>query len=168
LAEDPLDLLPTLAEVSVTLAGFSALLVVIRRGESKWLPSEVVALYVMVGNSLAALLFSLLPLPLVYMGIPRAIVWSLCSVLLAVFILFTGWAIPRLARQRGATPRVQITRRVIPPASYTVVLALGLSALGPVSIRAGVFVFGVIFLLLLAVVPLVIFLAFIESDDEPS
>ena len=63
------DFLLTLAEVSITFAGFSGLLAVVRRLGSPWTPAEVVGLWYMVATTVGALFFSLLPFLLFFFGL---------------------------------------------------------------------------------------------------
>jgi hypothetical protein len=57
--------LNTLAEVAITLAGFSGVVVVFRlRGAQSWSPAELRFLWLFIGDSFLVLFFSLLPFPL--------------------------------------------------------------------------------------------------------
>jgi hypothetical protein len=59
------SVLYTLAEVAITLAGFSGVVVVFRlRGAQAWSPTELQILWLLIGDSFLVLLFALLPLPL--------------------------------------------------------------------------------------------------------
>ena len=89
--------LQTLAEVSVTLAGFSSLLVVLRRGPVGALSEgEGTDLFVVVGGNLLVLVYSLLPLSLHYLGASESATWRIASALLAVALLLGYLAILRL------------------------------------------------------------------------
>ena len=72
--------LQTLAEVSIALAGFASLLVVLNRGRSGALSEgEGADLFVVAGGGLLALFFSLLPLPLRHFGLAPSSVRTLSS-----------------------------------------------------------------------------------------
>jgi hypothetical protein len=80
--------LQTLAQVSIALAGFGSLLVVLRRApESAWSEGEGVDLLIVVGGSFLVLLFSLSPLSFVHLGLSEATVWRLSSVLLGLALI---------------------------------------------------------------------------------
>src|SRR3712207_6639808 len=58
-------ILNTLAEVAITLAGFSGVAVVFRlRGAHYWSPTELRFLWLLIGDSFLVLFFSLLPFPM--------------------------------------------------------------------------------------------------------
>ncbi len=89
--------LQTLAEVSVALAGFSSLLVVLRRGPAGALSEgEGTDLFVVVGGNLLVLVYSLLPLSLHYLGASESSTWRIASALLAAALLLGYVAILRL------------------------------------------------------------------------
>ena len=76
----------TIAEVGVTLAGFSGLAIAFRRHDlsSLSLP-EFVALFYLITNCLLVVLFSLLPIPLLLWGLSESTVWSVCNPLMAAW-----------------------------------------------------------------------------------
>ena len=105
--------LQTLAEVSVALAGFSSLLVVLRRGPAGALSEgEGTDLFVVVGGNLLVLVYSLLPLSLHYLGASESSTWRIASALLAAALLLGYVAIVRLyagllrSGTQGSFPRV--------------------------------------------------------------
>jgi hypothetical protein len=122
--------LQTLAEVSVALAGFSSLLVVLRRGAAGALSEgEGTDLFVVVGGNLLVLVFSLLPLSLHHLGASESSTWRIASALLAVALslgylatarLYAGLlgggdqpSFPRIARIAVHTPVVLVISLVI-------------------------------------------------------
>ncbi len=57
--------LDTLANVAITLAAFSGVVVAFRvRGAHTWSPTELRVLWLLIGDSFLVLFFALLPLPL--------------------------------------------------------------------------------------------------------
>jgi hypothetical protein len=89
--------LQTLAQIAISLAGFGGLMVVLRRDPSGPLSvGESMDLALVVGGSLLALLFALLPLPLFHFGLSEPIAWQLASILfgiaLSVLHLRLAWA----------------------------------------------------------------------------
>ena len=92
--------LQTLAEVSIALAGFGSLLVVLRRSpSSSWSESEGVDLLVVVGGGLLVLFFALSPLSFFHLGLSDPALWSLSSSLLA-FALILAYLVVLQRRRR--------------------------------------------------------------------
>ena len=78
----------TIAEVSVALAGFSGLAAAFRtRRMRDWAEWERIWFWYILSWSFGSLLFSLLPAVLGGLGLVPSVVWSLSSLLLALFIL---------------------------------------------------------------------------------
>jgi hypothetical protein len=81
----------TIAEVAVTLAGFSGLVVAFqRRDMGSWSPPEFLNFLFLIANSLLVVLFSLLPIPLFLWGLPEHVIWTICSPLMAAYFLGGG------------------------------------------------------------------------------
>ncbi len=82
------DILLTMAEIAIALAGFAGVATAfLRRGAGSWPPGSLVRFRSMVENSLGAFAFSLIPLAFVLAEVSDDTTWALCSVLLAVFIV---------------------------------------------------------------------------------
>jgi hypothetical protein len=80
------DALLTIAEIALVFAGFTSLIAVVRGpGRGQWRPIERIAMWLMVGWSLAALFFSLLPVLLFHYGAPPAVLWAISSGALGLF-----------------------------------------------------------------------------------
>jgi hypothetical protein len=75
---EDVDFLLGLAEVSVTIVGFSGLITIMRPD-----PSTRSAMRVMVLHAAGGTLFSILPLPFIRSGLPPENIWSICSFLFA-------------------------------------------------------------------------------------
>ena len=118
------DVLYTLAEVAVTLAGFSGLVVVFRLpGTRSWSPTELGVLWFLIGNSLIVLFLSLIPIPLALAQCSQDGIWGFCNGLLAVWF-FAGNVIGIRARRRDPT-RVSVP--IITPALwFTLVVAFAM------------------------------------------
>ena len=95
---DGSDYLLTTAELAVALAGFSALIVVLRQNDSRGIPAGLVS--TLIERSLVATLLSLLPLLLSGLGVPAPQLWFVASGLLGTFIVSIAW--------RGATLRSRV------------------------------------------------------------
>ncbi len=162
--------LETLAEIAVTFAGFSSLVVVFRhRGVRDWLPQELSTLWNMVGASLACLFFALLPLALELLGLPASWVWRCASLLLAVGMVAGLWATRRddeRLRGRGFPALRPGLSRFREPALGAVTLGLLVNAVlvaGP-----GLYVVGLIGLLGHAAAGLLYFLSFVGREARPA
>jgi hypothetical protein len=97
--------LQTIAEVSITLAGFSALIAVFRQGGKAWRPEGLMAIRGLIEFSLIPAFFALLPFPLFYSGLSEAQVWRLCSFLFGttyVLALGVNWFRVRVLTRSGA------------------------------------------------------------------
>ena len=128
--------LNTIAEVSVTLAGFSGLAAAFRTRQMRdWAEWERIWFWYILTWSLGSLLFSLLPGIFGSLGVPPAAGWALCSLFLALFIAGAvglgarrGW---RLYRLGVLHPRVGITSAALIPAVFAVAsLLLSLVGVG--------------------------------------
>jgi hypothetical protein len=94
----------TIAEVGVTLAGFSGLVVAfLRRNLSSWSPGEFLSFFFLISNSLLVVAFSLLPIPLLLWGLSESTIWALCSPLMAVWFIGGDVAIIRWTRHNEAS-----------------------------------------------------------------
>ncbi len=81
-------ILGTIAELSVAFTGFTGVVAVFgRRPDAEWAPLEVFRFRVLLGASLAALLFSLLPFLLHHGGIAEARVWRVGSALVVLHLV---------------------------------------------------------------------------------
>ena len=83
------DVLLTLVEVAVAFAGFSSIVVLFQRRDSEhWDFPTLYSYRAMLRNSLAAAFFSGLPFGLYYFELSAAVLWSICSGVLACFLVF--------------------------------------------------------------------------------
>jgi len=89
------DLLQTLAEVGVAIAGFTGVVVVLgRRARGDWSPPEIQWLHMLLLSSLSVVFFALLPVVLENAGLLPSGVWRLSAGFLAVAcagIMVLGW-----------------------------------------------------------------------------
>ena len=102
------ELLIAIAQIAVALAGFSGLIAAIRTAAPEgWHPRDVWSLSWMLGASIGALLFALLPAWLALFGMDEAGVYRIASALVCV-------SPPRSSaswRLRGAASRGAVFRR---------------------------------------------------------
>lgn len=117
------SILFTLAEVSVTLAGISGVVVVFRlRGIHAWSPTELRVLWLLIGDSFLVLLFSLLPVPLALANWSQDAVWAFCSALLGLWFIVLDLLVFR-AERRDRAARQLIIVPVITPILYALMIA---------------------------------------------
>jgi hypothetical protein len=87
------DILLTMAEVAIALAGFAGVVTAFQRQSTgHWPPGSRIRFFAMVENSLGAFAFSLIPLAFLVAEVPAGTTWTACSVLLALFIM-TRWVL---------------------------------------------------------------------------
>lgn len=93
----PQDLLPTFAELAIALLGFSGIVSVFQATGTGWIPDG--RFWAMLRCGLASLAYSLLPLPLLAAGLPKATVWAITSLAFAAFgLAYVGNALRQAPR----------------------------------------------------------------------
>ncbi len=160
------SVLYTIAEVAVTLAGFSGVAVVFRlQGAHTWSPTELRVLWLLIADSLLALLLSLLPVPLALANWSHGIIWGFCSALLGSWFI-VGCLLAARAEVRDRAAGQLVSVPVITPVFYVIFLvslalgiALWLSVFGLVVQRGqALYVLGLIALLASAAVEFLFFI----------
>ncbi|MDX1534516.1 MAG: hypothetical protein R3291_02730 [Thermoplasmata archaeon] len=161
-----------LAEVAITLAGFSGVVVAFRlRGARAWSPYELRVLWFLLVDSFLVVLFALLPIPLSLAGWPHDAIWGIGGGLLGTYFLVAdGLAIRSEFRDRAAGTQIRVP--VITPLLYVVILsaivmgvALWLSAVDVLVPRGqAVYVLGLILLLAFAAVEFLFFIALVTRE----
>ena len=159
------QILDTLANVGVTLAAFSGVVVAFRaHGASKWSRTEIRVLWFLIIDSFLVVFFALLPVPLALAEWSEDSLWSLCSALLGTWF-FVGFAMALLGEFRDRAARRRITIPVITPILYGVEMlapllgiALWLSVWDLVPRGQAVYVAGLITLLAFAAVEFLFFI----------
>jgi hypothetical protein len=151
--------LQTLAEVSVALAGFASLLVVLRRGSAAEVSQgEGADLFVVVGGNLLVLVFSLLPLALYQLGVSETSTFRFASVLLAAAVMGGYVAILRLRASllaSGVQPWFPLVSQVsvhTPLGLAALLLTISADLFGETS--AGAYLLALLMLVSLASLPL--------------
>ena len=152
-----------IAQIAVTLAGFSGLVVAIRGAPpTAWHPRDIWSLSWMFGTSLGALFMALLPVLLAFFHLREGLIWTVASLVMCAFMIVFAVAMTlsgrRLTRS-GHRPRV----RYFPMGATLLLLTCGfLSGLGGVGVfsqpRIGFFVLGLVACLLVSALSLVVFL----------
>lgn len=158
---DPSEVLLTLAEIAVAFAGFSSVVAIFQRGTERGAAGyDRFRFWVMLEHSLAALLFSLLPFPLHFVGLADGAVWSACGLALVAFCVGHGTTTRYLA-WRGHPAVLSSLRSWLTVLASTVYLAIVVSQVVNVLVwgRAfGPYLLGVFLLLFAAGVNFVLLL----------
>jgi hypothetical protein len=168
--------LNALAEVAITLAGFSGVAVAFRlRGAHSWSPTELRVLWLLIGDSFAVLFFSQLPFPLALADWSHGALWGFCSALLGSWFIVSNLLALR-GERRDRVARQLITVPVITPILYAIFvvasamsIALWLSAWDVLVPRGqAAYALGLIALLAFAAVEFLFFigLASPQGKDE--
>jgi hypothetical protein len=166
--------LNTLAEVAITLAGFSGVAVAFRlRGAHSWTPTELRVLWLLIGDSFLVLFFSLLPFPLAVANWSDDALWGVCNALLGSWFI-VGNVLALRGERRDRVAQQLITVPVITPVLYAVSIvavamsiALWLSAWDVLVTRGqAVYVLGLIVLLAFAAVEFLFFIGLMSRQGR--
>jgi hypothetical protein len=168
------DVLYTLAQVGVTLAGFSGVVVAFRvRGAHTWAPMELRALWFLIGDSFFVLLFSLLPIPLSLAGWTENVVWGVCSASLGTWFIvgnllyLSGEIKDRATQSRITIPIITPILRWTGIFSFVMGVALWLGAFDLVVPRnQALYVFGLLTLLVYVAVEFLFFIGLISQQKR--
>jgi len=160
------SVLYTLAEVAVTLAGFSGLVVVFRlRGTEAWTSTELRIFWLLLGDSFLVVFFALLPIPLALANWSPDALWGLCNALLgSCFILLDllvlqGERRDRAAKQRVTVPFITPLLYAMSVVGFGMGLALWLSVWDLVVQRGqAVYVLGLIMMIAFAAMEFLFFI----------
>lgn len=118
------DILLNIAQIALTLAGFSALLSVFRRGDDGWSEEEVIGQRLILELSFASAAFSVLPLA-IFHTLGEAPVWRISSGLLIAFTILWGLFSRRRSKQAaGDVPQPRTRVWVIGQASSLVAMVI--------------------------------------------
>jgi hypothetical protein len=167
------SVLYTIAEVSITLAGFSGVVVAFRlRGLDSWSPTELRVLWLLIGDSFLTCLFSLLPFPLVLADWSQDAIWGLCNALLGSWYIvgnllaLQGERKEHVSQQLTTVPVITPIFRAIFVIAFAMGIALWMSAWDLVVPRGqAMYVFGLIVLLAFAAVEFVFFIGLMSQQS---
>ena len=140
----------TLAEIAVTLAGFSGLVGVFRtRSLDQWNPRDLLILWLILGLGGLAMVFALLPLPLFQAGLSAPVVWRATSL---VFLVSLTAAIAAALIANDRLSRAGLpsrTPRVNRAATWMGILCASVLAANGLSLAHG-WIYSSVLILLLA------------------
>ena len=166
--------LDTLANVAITFAAFSGVVVAFRvRGARTWSPTELRVLWFLVGDSFLVLFFALLPLPMALANWSSDAIWGLCSALLGTWFL-VGFFLALRGERRDRAVQQWITIPVITPmlhGIYLVALVMGMVlwlSVWDFLVPRGqaIYVLGLIALLAFAAVEFMYFIGLMSQQDK--
>ncbi len=166
--------LDTLANVAITLAAFSGLVVAFRaRGAHTWSPTELRVLWFLIVDSFLVVFFALLPLPLALFNLSADALWGLCSALLGSWFI-VGNLVALWGERRDRAAQQLITIPVVTPilyGIYVVALVIGiflwLSVFDLVVPRGqAMFVLGLIVLLAFAAAEFMFFIGLMSQQGK--
>jgi hypothetical protein len=164
-----------LAEVSVTLAAFSGVVVAFRlRGAQAWSPYELRILWLLLTDSFLVMLFALIPIPASLAGWSDDAIWGVFSALLGTYFIVGGvLALRGEVRDRAARKLFRVP--VITPLFYYIVFpvafAMGIAlwlSVGNVVVPRGqaVYVLGLITLLAFAALEFLFFIGIVSREAQ--
>ena len=92
---DPQEILTTIAEIGIALAGFSGLVVVLRKNDGPLNAIEKYRMSVLLAMAFGAMFLALMPGILMRLGLSGDILWKVSSALLVVFsiIFVLAWVL---------------------------------------------------------------------------
>jgi hypothetical protein len=164
------EILLAITDIALTLIGLSSVVTALRRSkEEAWGIQEINGLIFLAIVSIATILFALLPFSLFYMEFSEAKIYTVSSTAYCIFstLMIVGFAIR--AKRSGFPSRRPRVFNTFAGLSAGVIFIMFLVAVG--RIREGVFgyyLFGVIWLLVLAFVQFVVFLSFVGLLQAPT
>jgi len=152
----------TIAQIAVTLAGFSGLVVAMRgNAPDTWHPRDIWSLCWMLGTSFGALFLALLPLLLAILHLSDDSIWVISNLIMCLFMAGLSVVLTVAGQRltaRGHPPRV----RGFPAAAVVLLLlSAGLSGVTAISFpqwQIGFFALGLVISLFVSALALVVFL----------
>lgn len=152
-----------IAQVAVTLAGFSGLVVAIRgESPSQWHARDIWSLSWMFGSSFGALFLALLPLLLHSFRLDEKAIWIGACAVLAIFVI--GFSVTMIVwgtrlTTAGYPPRVRFFPKLARMLLMLSGVLAGAAAIGILpEARVGLFALGLIACLVVSALSLVVFL----------
>ncbi len=167
------QVLDTLANVAITLAAFSGVVVVFRvRGAHTWSPIELRVLWFLIVDCFLVVFLALLPPPLALFNWSPDTLWAVCSALLGSWF-FVGNLLALWGERRDRAAKQWINIPVVTPVLYGLQLVglvmgivLWLSVWDLVVPRGqAIFVLGLIVLLAFAAMEFLFFIGLMSQQD---
>lgn len=165
------DILLAIVDLALALIGFSSIVTALRRSKEKsWSKQEINGLVFLAGMAIGAILFSLLPFALYHMALDEIQIYRIASGAYILFSLLVMLALVIRGRRSGFPSRRPKVFNSFAALSLAPFVMMGLLAFGRFTNGAlGVYLLGVIWLLILAFVQFLMFLSYVGfvQDDVP-
>jgi hypothetical protein len=147
---DASEVLSTIAQIALGLAGFSAVLIALSGEPRRWTPIDAFRITGMLAYSFGALFLSLIPLVLGSFSLPEPTIWRVASGLTGIFLL-GGSALALRRFRRLTTPHQVALGSRAAYANQGVLSFIGLlevaAAVCLIGPSAGFFILGLVVLL---------------------
>ena len=144
--ENP-DILHVIAEVAVTITGFTAIAAVFKKRQGNWEASELILFLVLIRTSLIVLFFSFLPWLVGQTVAPDALVWRIsCGLYGLMQFIDVTWY---LRNRAGTLPTPG--QKILAPLGFVNVSCQFLAAAGWLENGQLVFVAGLVFLMYVSI-----------------
>jgi hypothetical protein len=165
------DLLQTIAEIAITLAGFTGVVAFLGdRARGKWRAVDLLRFNNLLNNSIAALLFSFTPILLFKLGTSEPTAWRCSSGFLAAYILIAALRSVREVPRLPDHQRVEISPPVLTAILFiltAVVALLAANAMGVAYVgESGPVIVALVWLLAFSMFQFVRLLLTLKSRDE--
>ena len=159
------------AQIAVTLAGFSGLVLAIRGAPpARWHARDIWSLAWMLGASLGAAFLALLPLVLALFGMAAEPLWAIATLVMSASMITFGLGMAISGRRLtglGHRARVRYFPTLAVLLTAGLGLLVGLAALGVLpQARVGLFAFALLSCLLISALSLVVFLAILARSSR--
>jgi asparagine N-glycosylation enzyme membrane subunit Stt3 len=158
---DVLSVVLTVGEIALGLAGFSAVLVALSGQPSRWSALDSFRISGMLGASLTALLLSLLPAVVRFLGVLPSVAWRASAGIAAIVLIASAAIAARLFWRLPPTDRTTVRPTLfwsIQTTMSAVAAALAAAATGLLGHAEGVYLLGLYCLLVIASYVIVRFL----------
>lgn len=109
-------ILPPIATIGMSLAGFAGLIATLLRGTSEWWPLDLLLIRTQVSCGFAAVVFALVPLPLAA-SMGESVSMRVASLALLVFVAGWGFIGARASRRIGLSWRRRLPFTAFAPIS---------------------------------------------------
>jgi hypothetical protein len=164
------EILLGIVDLAIALIGFSSIVTALRRSKVKpWSAQEINGLVFLAIMAIASILFALLPFPLFHMGWTEGGIYSTAATVYVVFSVAVNVGMFVRGRRAGFPSRRPRIFNAFAVLSLGIIAMMFLVASGRITEGLlGYYLFGVIWLLVLAFVQFVVFLSFVGIIEDES
>lgn len=155
-------------DLAITLIGFSSIVTALRRSKDRsWSIQEINGLVFLAIMAIGAIIFSLLPLALHHLQLIELQAYSIAGGVYSAFGVSVVLGLFIQGRRSGYPSRGPRIFNLFALLSVGVIVVVGLASAGLIPAGTiGVYLLGVIWMLILAFVQFVVFLSFVGFVDE--